>query len=129
MLSRFMPRDFLKSTFVIALPIALQSFVTSMVNLIDVMMIGRLGDANIAAAGVANQVYFILNIVLLGICSGASVFMSQFWGKKDMPNLHRSIGLMYMLALLFSLIFTAAATVFSPGRSSTSSNARSADGS
>ena len=95
--TRFLSKAFLKSAFAIALPIALQNFITSAVNMIDVVMLGHLGDVDIAAGGCANQVYFLLTIILFGVSSGASVFMAQFWGKRDLPGVHRTMGVMTLL--------------------------------
>ena len=100
------PKAFLKSSFAIALPIALQSFITSAVNMIDVVMLGHLGDVDIAAVGCANQIYFLLTLILFGVSSGASVFMAQFWGKGDESGVHRTMGIMYILALIISALFT-----------------------
>ncbi len=108
----FFSKTFLKSAFSIALPIALQSFITSGVNMIDVVMLGRLGDVDIAAVGCANQIYFLLTLVLFGVSSGASVFMAQFWGKQDLGGVHRTMGVMYALALFVSLLFTVGALFF-----------------
>ena len=72
------PKAFLMSSFSLALPIALQNFITSAVNMIDVVMLGHLGDVDIAAVGCANQIYFLLTLILFGVSSGASVFMAQF---------------------------------------------------
>ena len=94
---RFLSKSFLRSTFAIALPISLQSFITSAVNMIDVVMLGHLGDADIAAVGCANQIYFLLTIILFGVSSGASVFMAQFWGKRDLSGVHRTMGVMTLL--------------------------------
>ena len=49
MRTSFFPKDFLKETFTLALPIAFQALINSAVNLIDVVMLGKLGDADIAA--------------------------------------------------------------------------------
>lgn len=110
--TRFFSSAFLKSAFAIALPIALQNFITSAVNMIDVVMLGHLGDVDIAAVGCANQVYFLLTIILFGVSSGASVFMAQFWGKRDLPGVHRTMGVMTLLALAVSLLFTVGALFF-----------------
>ena len=89
--------DFLKTIFRTAFPIAMQFFLASAVNLIDVVMIGSLGDAAVAASGGANQIFFLLNLMLFGINSGASVFLSQFWGTRDLRNVRRTMGMMYLL--------------------------------
>lgn len=110
--SNFLSRTFLKKAFSIALPIALQNFITSAVNLIDVVMLGHLGDVDIAAVGCANQIYFLLTLILFGVSSGASVFMAQFWGKRDQSGVHRTMGVMFALALMISVLFTVGALFF-----------------
>lgn len=103
--------SFLKRVFVIAMPIAVQLFVASAVNLVDVIMIGFLGDGAVAAAGAANQIFFLLNLALFGITSGASVFLSQFWGSRDVENIQRTTGMMFLLGTLLTAIFTVGALV------------------
>ena len=100
--------SFVKMIFRTAFPIAMQFFLASAVNLIDVVMIGSLGDDAVAAAGGANQIFFLLNLMLFGIHSGASVFLSQFWGTRDLRNVRRTMGMMYLLS-------AAAVTLFSLG--------------
>lgn len=41
----------------------------------------------IAAVGLGNQIFFLLNMVLFGISSGAAIFVAQHWGKKDIPGI------------------------------------------
>ena len=108
----FFNKVFLKNACSIGLPIALQSFITSAVNMVDVVMLGHLGDVDIAAVGCANQIYFLLTLVLFGVSSGASVFMAQFWGKRDLVGVHRTMGVMYLLALAVSALFTVGALIF-----------------
>lgn len=105
-------RIFLKKVTSIALPIAAQFFITSAVNLIDVVMLGRLGEAAVAATGAVNQIFFILQLVAFGINSGASVFLSQFWGTKDLRNTRRTMGMMYLLSMVAAVVFTAASLWF-----------------
>lgn len=91
--------------------IAFQALINSAVNLIDVVMLGKLGDADIAAAGCANQIFFLLTMVLFGTCTGASVFMAQFWGKRDVDGVHRTMGMMGLISLAASLLFTLGAMI------------------
>ena len=97
---------FLKTIFRTAFPIAMQFFLASAVNLIDVVMIGSLGDSDVAASGGANQIFFLLNLMLFGINSGASVFLSQFWGTRDLKNVRRTMGMMYLLGSVAVTLFT-----------------------
>jgi len=102
---------FLKTIFQTAFPIAMQFFLASAVNLIDVVMIGSLGDSAVAAAGGANQIFFLLNLMLFGINSGASVFLSQFWGTQDLKNVRRTMGMMYLLGSVAVTLFTLGAVL------------------
>jgi Na+-driven multidrug efflux pump len=43
----------------VALPIALQSLIGSSLSLVDNIMVGRLGEAEVAAVGVGIQPFFI----------------------------------------------------------------------
>ncbi len=98
--------QFIRTVCRTAMPIAMQFFISSAVNLIDVVMIGVLGEDAVAAAGGANQIFFLLTLVLFGINSGASVFLSQFWGTQDLKNVRRTMGMMYLLGAVVTLVFT-----------------------
>lgn len=106
-------KAFLREALRLTLPISMQFLVASAVNLADVIMLGRLGDEQVAAAGAANQIFFLLNLISFGIFSGASVFLAQFWGAKDVRNTRRTIGMMYILGITAALLFTVGA-IFLP---------------
>ena len=93
----------------IAVPIIVQQLMFSGLNLLGVVFVGQKGDAAVAAVGLAGQVAFLLNLVHFGIISGAAMFTAQFWGRRDIPNLRRVLGLCLMLAISASLIFFALA--------------------
>ncbi|MGL4736595.1 MAG: MATE family efflux transporter, partial [Cellulosilyticaceae bacterium] len=105
MLRVFQDKKFLKSLWVLALPITIQSFITSSLNLIDNVMVGKLGEQAIASVGLANQYIFIFTLCLLGINAGASVFMAQYWGKKDVPSIKKILGLDMNIGLVVSVLF------------------------
>ena len=93
----------------IGLPIAIQQLMFAALNLVGVVLVSQKGDASVAAVGLAGQIAFLLNLVHFGIISGAAMFTAQFWGKQDIPNLRRVLGLCLMLAISASLIFFALA--------------------
>lgn len=100
---------FYKKLFLIAVPITLQQLMQTFVNMLDTIMVGQLGAVEIAAVGLGNQIFFMLNMILFGISSGGSVFIAQFWGKKDLPRIHQTLGIMIFLATIISVLFTFAA--------------------
>ncbi len=101
----FADREYFRQVFRFALPLALQNLVTSSLNMVGVVMIGQLGETPVAAVGLANQVFFLLQLVLFGITSGAAIFTAQLWGKRDAPNIRRVLSLGLLLAGAASLIF------------------------
>ena len=113
MIKAFKNREFLSTMIMMAVPITIQSFITSSLNLVDNLMVGRLGEESIASVGLANQYIFIFTLCILGINAGASVFMSQFWGKKDLKNIKKILGLDISIGLIVSTIFALGAGFFS----------------
>lgn len=105
-------KSFLKTMFALAIPITIQSFITSSLNLVDNVMVGKLGESAIASVGLANQYIFIFTLCIIGINAGASIFMSQFWGKKDIKSIKTFLGIDMTLGLVASLLFALGAFVF-----------------
>jgi putative MATE family efflux protein len=98
-------RMFYKKLIAIALPIALQQLVTSSLNMIDTIMIGSLGETAVASVGLANRLFFLLTLILFGVCGGSSIFTAQYWGKKDVKNVRKILGLCLILGLGVSIVF------------------------
>jgi putative MATE family efflux protein len=110
-LSFLRDKSFMRSMLGLALPVAFQQFITAGLNMVDVIMVGQLGEASIAALGLANQVFFLLILFLFGVTSGMAIFTAQFWGKKDMENIRKVLGICLTVATSVGLLFTLAATL------------------
>ena len=109
-----MESGFYRRVFGIAVPIAVHNLMISAINMADVFMVGQLGEEAIAALGISNQLMFLLILFLFGIGSGGQIFVSQFYGKGDLLNLRRVMGVILTLGIFISLaVFTGAR--FSPG--------------
>ncbi|MCQ2597171.1 MAG: MATE family efflux transporter [Treponema sp.] len=99
-------KGFYSSLIAIAVPVMMQNLLQTFVNMLDTIMIGRLGSIEIAAVGLGNQVFFVLNMILFGITSGGGVFIAQFWGKKEIAGIKKSLGIMLTLSIIVSAVFT-----------------------
>ena len=97
---------------ILGLPIATQNLVQSMLNMVDTLMIGQLGEVSIAAVALSNQVFFLLMLLVFGVSSASSIFTAQFWGKRDLDGIHRTMGLGLILSLTGGLLFTLGAWIF-----------------
>ncbi len=100
-------KEFFRIMLKIAIPITLQNLILSSLNMVDVLMIGKLGEAAIAGVGLGNQYFFVLNLLLFGIVSGTSIYTAQYWGNKDMKGIHRVMGISLISAGLASMVFMA----------------------
>ncbi len=97
---------FYKNLLNIGFPIMIQNFIASSLNMVDTIMIGKIGETQIAAVGIANQYFFFFNLIIMGMFSGCSIFVSQFWGKKDTDNIRRVLGLGLLSGIIVAIIFT-----------------------
>ena len=108
----FQDRMFYRVLLRLAVPIILQNFITAAMNIIDVAMIGQLGETAVAAVGLSNQAFFVLTLLLFGISSGSAIFTAQFWGQRDVPNVRRVLGLCLLLGVSGGAVFTIIAVGF-----------------
>jgi putative MATE family efflux protein len=91
--------EFLKKLIFLSLPIIAQQFVMASLNMVDVFMIGQLGDIEVAAVGIGNQFTFVVTFISFGITSGASIFTSQFWGKRDSEGIKKVLGVCLLITV------------------------------
>lgn len=106
---------FYKTMLSLALPIVIQNMISSSLNMVDTVMIGKLGEAEIAAVGLANQYFFFYSLVIFGIASSSGIFMAQFYGKADSRNIHKVLGLGLIIGCTVALIFTLITCLFPQG--------------
>lgn len=76
-------RAFYKRALTTALPLMLQNVVTNFVSLLDNLMVGQTGTAQMSGTAVVGQLFFIFYLVIFGTISGPGIFSAQFWGAKD----------------------------------------------
>lgn len=102
----------LKTMAAVALPIALQSLIGSSLNLVDNLMVGSLGEAELNAVGVSVQFYFVHWMLLYGFTSGSATFMAQYFGVKDFHNIRKTVGFALTITISVSILFFITALFF-----------------
>lgn len=98
-------RKFYSHFYTLAVPIIIQNFLAASLNWVDNVMVGQLGDIPIAAVGLGNQVFFVLQLFLMGVSTGASLFVSQFWGKGDRGNIKKILGFALLIGVSLSGLY------------------------
>ncbi|MFX3633071.1 MAG: MATE family efflux transporter [Candidatus Pristimantibacillus sp.] len=99
-------QNFYTNMFKIAVPIAAQSLIMSVLYLTDQIMVGQLGDAAVASVGIASKIYAIIAVVLAGLSTAVSIFTAQFWGNKDTKSITELLGLGLLVGCLLSILFS-----------------------
>ena len=89
-------------------PIALQNLITFSLGLIDTLMVSRLGNDEMAAVTAANVPVFLLISIVFGVQSGVGILISQYWGKRDLTNISRVIGVAAILGVSLALVVAVA---------------------
>ena len=102
---------FYRNVFALVIPMALQNLINVGVTSADVIMLGRVGETALSASSLGGQVYFILNLIIFGLTSGAAVITAQYWGKGDVRTIEKVLGIALRVALFVSILFTLAAWI------------------
>lgn len=108
----FTDKAFFATLVAIAVPIVIQNLISSSLNMIDTLMIGMVGQDEIAAVGLANQLFMVIMLGLTGICAGSGIFISQYWGKKDTKNIKKMLGIALGAGVIYSLVITILVQIF-----------------
>ncbi len=87
----FGDKAFYRQIIALALPILVQNAVTNFVNLLDNVMVGRLGTDPMNGVAIVNQLMFVFNITIFGGVSGAGIYGAQFFGKGDHDGVRNSM--------------------------------------
>lgn len=98
-------RKFYKLLLSISLPIAIQNIITFAVSMIDTIMVGSLGEVQLSAVAIANNLFFILMILMFGLAGGSNIMISQYFGKGDKKSIHKILSIMYRVCIGITLIF------------------------
>ena len=105
---------FFGSVLTIALPIALQNFLSTTASMVDTIMIGSEGELSVAAVGICSQIASLFFSCYFGFAGGALLFFAQYWGAGNEKGINRAFGLSMSCMLVVALVFAGVATV-NPG--------------
>lgn len=90
----------------IAIPVILQSVITTGVNLADNVMLGQLTETALSASTQANQFINLYMFAIMGISMGASILSSRYWGAQNMPALKKTISVALWSGMVLCVLFT-----------------------
>lgn len=108
----FHDRQYLSLLVKIALPIAAQNLIASALNAVGVVLVGQLGETAVAGVGLANQIFFLFNLMMFGVVSGSAIFTAQFWGSRDLAGIRKVVVICLGMGLIAAAFFTTVALGF-----------------
>ncbi len=98
-------KKFKNELMALAIPLALQRFLTALVGASDALMLGRLTQDAIAAVSLANQISFVMSLFSSAFVGAVSVMIAQYWGRKDYASAKRFLGMGIRYTAGISFIF------------------------
>jgi len=103
-----------KQIILFALPIIAASIFQQLYNVVDSIVVGNvLGKEALAAVGASFPVIFVLVSLLLGVSTGVTVVVSQYFGAKQYDNVVKAINTFYVFIFTASLIMSGLGIYFS----------------
>ncbi len=96
-------KQFYKRVMAVSLPIMVQNGITTLVSMLDNIMVGRVGNEAMTGVAIANQLILIFNLAIFGAVAGAGIFAAQFFGKND----HDGVRHTFRFKLISSAVITA----------------------
>lgn len=97
-------KDFYKRVIALTLPIMIQNLITNFVNMLDNVMIGKVGTTEMVGVAISNQLIFVFNLCLFGAISGAGIFGAQFFGNKDNEGVRHTFRFKLMICTVITAI-------------------------
>lgn len=80
-------RAFYKAVLALIVPIIMQNTISNFVGLLNNIMVGQIGTAQMSGVAIANQLIFVFNLTIFGGLSGPGIFGAQFYGAGNIEGL------------------------------------------
>lgn len=105
-------RAFLKVLVSLTLPMVAQNLISLATQMMDSVMLGAVGQTQLSASSLANQPFFIFNLLIFGLASGACILNAQYWGKGEIQPIKIIIAMVVKVAMVVGLLLMLAVLIF-----------------
>ena len=92
-------RAFYRRVLMVAVPIIIQNGITNFVSLLDNIMVGQVGTAQMSGVSIVNNLLFVFNMCVFGATSGAGIFTAQFHGSQDQAGVRHTFRFKVLVCL------------------------------
>ena len=84
---------------------ALQNLINVLVNMLDAIMIGQVGEAQLAAVNQVNSLYVFYTMFIWGICMGTVVITARYWGMGKTEPIRDMMGFAIRINMIAGAVF------------------------
>lgn len=96
-----------KKLIAFALPLLLANLLQSLINVVDMLVIGQaVGEAGLAAISNASKLCYIINSICIGITMGGAVLIAMYKGANDENGQAQTFQALAWLSLAASVLIT-----------------------
>ncbi|MFD2166223.1 MATE family efflux transporter [Thalassotalea euphylliae] len=93
------PESQLRQSLRLAWPISLQNLLVTLLSMIDVVMVGHLGDAAVASVGLGNRIQFVVLVIATGLSWGVGVLAAQYYGAGRTIKIRQTMQMASVFAI------------------------------
>ena len=97
-------KSFYRRVMVIAVPIMVQNAITNFVSMLDNVMVGQIGTAEMSGVSIVNQLIFVYFLCIFGGLSGAGIFTAQYYGNGDEEGIRHTFRYKLWMGIILTLI-------------------------
>lgn len=105
-------KGFYQKIIALVIPMAIQNLINVGVTAADIVMLGYIDETAISAVSLANQIHFILILIIFGITSGAGILTAQYWGKQNIRAIENILAISLDFAIAVAALFSLATAFF-----------------
>jgi putative MATE family efflux protein len=103
-----------RNIFRFAIPMLVGNMFQQLYTFVDQIIVGRfLGKEALASVGASFPVIFTLIALIIGIATGGTIVISQFFGAKNFAKVKRAIDTLFIVMAIFAVIMTVVGVTFS----------------
>jgi putative MATE family efflux protein len=102
---------FIKNLTLLTVPIIIQNLLFTTVGTADTFMLNFVGQAQLSAVALANQLQFVLSLFFMGLTAGTGIMMAQYLGKEDTYAVNYIFRLALKASVIVSLCFSLLAII------------------
>ena len=96
--------DLLSKLFWYAVPLIIGNVVLLSYDLVDAIVISKfVGEKGLAAVSTAGQICSLVLLFFYGLCMGASVIISEYFGAKDMKGVKLEVSTVFIAGSMFTI--------------------------